>query len=108
MEAQRALLDELMGIDRNLVSEEKSKVRGRHFSDDNICKMYIQGLCPHDLFTNTKSDLGVCKKIHDEGCKREWTSCEDKGRYPYQTDLLKHLERLVAEMDVKYHQFLFY
>jgi hypothetical protein len=101
MDANRALLDELMGIDRNLVTEEKSKVRGRHFSDENICKLFIQGFCPNDLFTNTKSDLGLCKKIHDETSKREWISCEDKSRYPYPADMLKHLERLISEMDVK-------
>jgi hypothetical protein len=101
MDANRALLDELMGLDRNLVTEEKSKVRGRHFSDENICKLFIQGFCPNDLFTNTKSDLGVCKKLHDEGCKREWTSCDDKSRYSYPADMLKHLERLINEMDIK-------
>jgi hypothetical protein len=101
MDANRALLDELMGLDRNLVTEEKSKVRGRHFSDENICKLFIQGFCPHDLFTNTKSDLGLCKKLHDEACKREWASCEDKSRYSYPSDMLKHLERLINDMDIK-------
>jgi hypothetical protein len=102
-DATRALLDELMGADRNLVSAEKSKVRGKHFSDENICKLFIQGFCPNDLFTNTKSDLGLCKKLHDEACKREWNSSDEKekSRYPYPSDMLKHLERLISEMDVK-------
>jgi hypothetical protein len=60
MDAQRALLDELMGLDRNLVSEEKSKTASyRHFTDANVCSYYIQGFCPTDLFINTKSDLGT-------------------------------------------------
>lgn len=54
----KAILDELMGKDRNeLPSKRKNK--GVHFSDPEICKNYICGFCPSDLFTNTKSDLGV-------------------------------------------------
>jgi hypothetical protein len=58
MDAQRALLDELMGSDRNLAGEEKKKGR-RHFTDANVCKFYIQDFCPNSLFPNTKADLGI-------------------------------------------------
>ncbi len=57
-DAMRALLDELMGPDRNLGQNEKNHNR-RNFNDDTVCKYYLCGFCPHDLFTNTKSDLGL-------------------------------------------------
>jgi len=54
----RSALDELMGADRDLLPTEKRKTP-THFSEPNICKLYLCGLCPHFLFTNTKSDLGT-------------------------------------------------
>ncbi len=57
VDATRALLDELMGKDRNLHPAER-KNDATHFWDEDICKYYICGFCPHDLFTNTKNDLG--------------------------------------------------
>ena len=51
-----AMLDELMGRDRDThPAEQKRKFT---FEDDDVCKDYICGLCPNDLFTNTKIDLG--------------------------------------------------
>ena len=37
-----------------------------------VCKLYLVKLCPHELFTNTKSDLGHCDKVHDEALKQEY------------------------------------
>ena len=58
MDTMRAQLDELMGKDRNKLPNEKPK-RTLHFTDSEVCKYYICGFCPHHLFTNTKSDLGM-------------------------------------------------
>lgn len=31
-----------------------------------VCKYFLVKFCPHDLFTNTKADLGPCKfSTHD-------------------------------------------
>lgn len=57
MDSQRALLDALMGSDRNLAKNEKAKKR--NFYDHDVCKYYICGFCPHELFVNTKAALGV-------------------------------------------------
>lgn len=57
MQEQRALLDQLFGKDRDLPSWEKEKVE-RKFSDADVCKYALCGLCPFKLFTNTRSDLG--------------------------------------------------
>uniref|UniRef100_A0A8C8WX69 LUC7 like 3 pre-mRNA splicing factor n=2 Tax=Felidae TaxID=9681 RepID=A0A8C8WX69_PANLE len=54
------LLDELMGRDRNLAPDEKrSNVRWDH---ESVCKYYLCGFCPAELFTNTRSDLGINRR----------------------------------------------
>jgi hypothetical protein len=44
MDSQRALLDSLMGINRNLDREDDEV--GNYY-DDRVCKLYLVGLCPH-------------------------------------------------------------
>ncbi len=51
----RQQLDELLGADRNLLPEEKNN-KQKHFDDDRVCKFFLCGFCPHELFVNTKSD----------------------------------------------------
>ncbi len=70
MDQQRALLDELLGKDRNLLPGEK-KPKDLVYTDWEVCKYYACAFCPHDLFTNTKSDLGPCDKVHDDNCKQQ-------------------------------------
>ena len=53
----RAMLDELMGKERNLPPEERTG-KGISYKDAAICKYSLAGLCPYGLFKNTKSDLG--------------------------------------------------
>ena len=38
-----------------------------------VCRYYLVRFCPHDLFHNTKADLGACPNLHDEAvrCKYE-------------------------------------
>lgn len=39
--------DELMGVNRNLDNEEGII---EDFKDERVCKAFLCGLCPHDLF----------------------------------------------------------
>eukprot|EP01116_Phalansterium_solitarium_P015199 TRINITY_DN333_c3_g1_i1.p1 TRINITY_DN333_c3_g1~~TRINITY_DN333_c3_g1_i1.p1 ORF type:complete len:237 (+),score=75.32 TRINITY_DN333_c3_g1_i1:134-844(+) len=94
----RRMLDELMGKERNVSFEERGRKRV-HFSDPDICKHYIVQFCPHELFTNTKSDLGSCGKQHDELAKRQWDECSRKRDYPFEREFVAYLERLVDELD---------
>jgi hypothetical protein len=86
MDAQRALLDELMGtgatcfslprpppprlfpnphrahVDfaaRNLTEEEKKEHKEVKWEDPDVCGPYMVRFCPRDLFVNTKSNLGM-------------------------------------------------
>lgn len=48
----KTVLNELMGVDRNSLPNEK---RNReHFWDDNVCKAFLCGFCPALAFANTK------------------------------------------------------
>ena len=67
VDAMRAMLDELMGKERDLPPEERTG-RGITYKDREICKYALAGLCPYGLFKNTKSDLG---KLMSAPCYQE-------------------------------------
>jgi len=94
------LLDQLMGKDRNLTSEERPKRRKR-WDDEDVCPYYLNGFCPNDLFTNTKSDLGPCGKEHNNNLKQDFQSESLTVRYRCQTKYLRHLKDLASEIDRK-------
>ena len=56
-DAMRAMLDELMGKERNVPLDQR-KGTDLRFNDPEVCKYALAGLCPYGLFKNTKSDLG--------------------------------------------------
>ncbi|CAN0299510.1 unnamed protein product [Ectocarpus sp. 6 AP-2014] len=99
MDSQRALLDELMGVNRNLDNEEGVV---DDFKDERVCKAYLCGLCPHDLFSNTKQDLGACDYLHDEELKRQYEADVAKGEdYGYDKHLESILVNHIQEVDKK-------
>eukprot|EP00128_Syssomonas_multiformis_P000364 Colp12_sorted_trinity150504_noHs@13415 len=98
VDAARALMDELMGRDRDLLPEEKPK---RHWSDSNICKHYLCGLCPCELFKNTKSDLGACDREHDDSLKEQYEKSSRRGRMGFEEDWIRRLESIIGELDRK-------
>ena len=55
-----ALLDELMGGSRNSMPGENSQQQS--WKDDNVCKYFLCGFCPSQLFVNTKADVGESGK----------------------------------------------
>ncbi|XP_062519716.1 luc7-like protein 3 isoform X2 [Corticium candelabrum] len=96
-----ALLDELMGRTRNLLPSEKHLANERRWSDSDVCKYFLCGFCPHELFTNTKADLGSCSKVHDEELKRNYEESDSKWKRGYEEDFLRYLESIVGDMDKK-------
>lgn len=66
------LLDELMGVNRNLDNEEGVI---DDFRDERVCKAFLCGLCPHDLF---RCVISLCahptyRSMHD-GCSQHIVS----------------------------------
>ncbi|KAL3645169.1 hypothetical protein CASFOL_010349 [Castilleja foliolosa] len=70
MDAQRALLDELMGSARNLTEEERKGHREIKWDDKEVCGCYMIRFCPHDLFVNTRSDLDFQHLQRGHGWRR--------------------------------------
>lgn len=96
MDEARALLDSLMGHDRNM---DPGKRRPRHYTDDDVCRSYLLGLCPHTLFTNTRVDLGPCNRTHADKLRSEfWSDVEHapyyrhKWRGEHRIELLRLLD----------------
>jgi hypothetical protein len=58
----RAMLDELMGKQRNAPLSEQ-KAGALRWDDPNVCKFQLVGVCPHKLFKNTRSDMGACSAV---------------------------------------------
>jgi len=77
------MLDELMGRNRNLAPDDENN-RETKWSDSEVCRYYLVLFCPHDLFTNTKADMGPCGKIHDDDLKTKFMNDNEsykKGQY---------------------------
>ena len=89
------MLDQLMGAERNVRLEERTG-KTKQFSDPDVCKYFLCGICPHDLFKGTKSDLGVCATpCTDEGCKRSWDALSQAEK----DELAKEAAKLEKEAD---------
>uniref|UniRef100_A0A1I7TG07 Luc7-like protein 3 n=1 Tax=Caenorhabditis tropicalis TaxID=1561998 RepID=A0A1I7TG07_9PELO len=90
-DAMAAMLDELMGPKRNIELGEDAKVS---FDDPNICPYYLIGFCPHDMFTNTKADLGACQLVHDDNLRRMYPESAEHGQLGFERRLLRFLVQL--------------
>ena len=44
---------------RNLTEEERKGYKEITWDDKEVCGLYMVRFCPHDLFVNTRSDLGM-------------------------------------------------
>lgn len=83
--------------------------RGAQMSlnDPKVCRSYIAGTCPHDLFTNTKQDLGMCPKVHSDALKAEYEALSPADRaskygfeYDYMRDLQKYIEECNRRIEI--------
>ncbi|XP_071549643.1 luc7-like protein 3 isoform X1 [Panulirus ornatus] len=97
-QAAAALLDELMGRARNTLPEERSNKLS--WDSPDVCRHFLVKFCPHDLFTNTKSDLGPCDKtIHDEELKREFEASNSYRRTAFEDEFVRYAESMLSEVD---------
>lgn len=70
-------------------------------TDNKVCRSYIVGTCPHDLFTNTKQDLGPCPKVHSEGLKTEYDTApsSEKAKWGFEFDYLRDMQKYIDDCD---------
>lgn len=97
--AAAALLDELMGRNRNIAPNEKGKEL--NWEDADYCKYYLVKFCPHDLFVNTRADLGVCTKVHDDEVKKLFEQSKGHRKIYYQEEFIRFCTSMVNEVDRK-------
>ncbi|KAK6137814.1 hypothetical protein DH2020_028439 [Rehmannia glutinosa] len=97
MDALRKQLDVLMGANRNGDSQEVT----RKYYDRDVCRLYLSGLCPHELFQLTKMDKGPCPKVHSLQLRKEYEEAKAKGLDNYDRDLEDNIDRLIVECDRK-------
>ncbi|XP_022678765.1 putative RNA-binding protein Luc7-like 2 isoform X2 [Setaria italica] len=97
MDAMRKQLDVLMGANRNGDVEEVN----RNYYDRDVCRLFLAGLCPHDLFQLTKMDLGPCSKIHSLQLRKDYEEAKSKGSENFDRELEDMIERLIVECDRK-------
>ncbi|KAF5454900.1 hypothetical protein F2P56_024531 [Juglans regia] len=97
MDAIRKQLDVLMGANRNGDVREVN----RKYYDRDVCRLYLVGLCPHELFQLTKMDMGPCPKVHSLQLRKEYEESKAKGTDNYDRDLEDVIDRLILECDRK-------
>lgn len=66
-------------------------------TDPKVCRSFLAGTCPHDLFTNTKQDLGPCPKVHSEPLKSEYDNAADKSKYGFEYDYMRDMQKYIDE-----------
>ena len=86
-----AFIEQLMGAGASSRHAQLS------ITDPKICRSYIVGTCPHDLFTNTKQDLGPCPKVHSEPLKSEYEASPDKSKYGFEYDYMRDMQKYIDE-----------
>jgi len=100
MDETRALLDALMGPNRN---QKAATCSGEpEFVDSSVCKHFLVGFCPHDWFTTGSRTLKPCTKIHSETMRDRFQSHPDVSAYraEWEEDFLNYLESVARECDV--------
>ncbi|XP_010453938.1 PREDICTED: U1 snRNP-associated protein usp106-like isoform X1 [Camelina sativa] len=97
MDAMRKQLDVLMGANRNGDVTEVN----RKYYDRDVCRLYLSGLCPHELFQLTKMDMGPCPKVHSLQLRKEYKEAKAKGVDNYDRELEDAIDRLIIECDRK-------
>jgi len=99
MDAQRALLDSLMGAQRN---HDMDELERKSWKDSDVCKHFLVSFCPYDLFLGTKNDLGLCKKLHEEHLRQTYRSeAKSRTRAKYERRFLDFLDDLTSSLDQK-------
>ncbi|KAB8235045.1 splicing factor [Aspergillus alliaceus] len=98
---QRKLLEQLMGADQLMGTGAPSRNAQLSITDSKVCRSYLVGTCPHDLFTNTKQDLGPCPKVHSEGLKTEYetASAAEKAKWGFDFDYMRDMQKYIDDCD---------
>ncbi|KAL1589857.1 hypothetical protein WHR41_01537 [Cladosporium halotolerans] len=103
---QRKLLEQLMGENLMSMPGTASKQSSLTITDPKVCRSYLAGSCPHDLFTNTKQDLGPCDKVHQPNLREEYLAASEsqKREWGFEFDYWRDIGKYVSDCDRRIDQ----
>lgn len=83
-----------------------SKQSSLTITDPKVCRSYLAGSCPHDLFTNTKQDLGPCDKVHQPNLREEYLAASEsqKREWGFEFDYWRDIGKYVSDCDRRIDQ----
>ena len=67
-----------------------------------MCPYYLVCFCPHELFVNTKADLGQCTKFHDEQLRKRYA--EEAPNYKkaqLEGEFIRMAEKMIQDIEGK-------
>lgn len=88
------LLNELMGPSRN-DDVDRSAL---NYKDVEVCKFFLASFCPHELFVNTKADIGLCQYYHDENLRIAYRNSRDFEKLGYERSFYRFLCKMHDDM----------
>merc|ERR1719305_995783 len=103
-DAMRAMMDGLMGADRDLTEDVKQNNR-KSYDDPALDKYFLCGCSPYELLSDTKNEKMLPSdgwgKTQDIGLQRDFLALppDEKARYGFEYDLLKLLQGLVDQLE---------
>eukprot|EP00731_Ephydatia_muelleri_P029226 Em0020g870a len=75
--------------------------REKHFSDKDVCRPYLLGICINDLFINTRAEIGDCTKVHSVTFKEAYAKASQKRDYHFEEEVLEYLRSFVKDNERK-------
>lgn len=57
--------------------------------------------CPHDLFVNTRADLGQCPKVHDDEVKSLYDKSNSYKKQQYEDEFIRFCQSMLNEVERK-------
>jgi len=81
------------------MQQKVKKIHKYRFDDPNVCKFMLVDYCPHDLFVNTRQDLGHCDKVHDTSLQQDYQSSSRFGKLGYEDEFERFLKSLLSDVE---------
>lgn len=102
----RAQLDKLLGPDRNGPLTDAPSNAAPHYTHDSVCKHYLLGFCPNDLYIKHRSEPGSCRLLHSDAARAAFKKDDDRAlcsrdKLRWTRALLKECRLILSDEDRK-------
>eukprot|EP00658_Telonema_sp_P-2_P047727 TRINITY_DN36326_c0_g1_i2.p1 TRINITY_DN36326_c0_g1~~TRINITY_DN36326_c0_g1_i2.p1 ORF type:complete len:268 (+),score=92.67 TRINITY_DN36326_c0_g1_i2:174-977(+) len=89
--------DRLMGEDR----DGEAKAPKYKYWEPEVCQGFLEGICLHKVFNNTKLDTGPCPNVHDLKLRAEYLKAKRDGKDNFERNVRAELQRSIEECNRK-------